>query len=137
MKFVKPIKLFCSWAPDEGGLGQLLASETKPDIRTAAARVLRKTDAAVGQELGRLEQLDGLLEHAIPGIAMRVLELLILIELPFLKQGRRRVLPQKVGGQSAFKGGSEEHGGPGVFLFPAIEITMAVAARADQILADL
>src|SRR5437899_2105716 len=57
MKLVKPIKLFCSWAPDEGSLDQLLASETKPNIRTAAARVLGETDAAVGQELGRLDLL--------------------------------------------------------------------------------
>src|SRR5437879_440503 len=54
MKLVKPIKAFRSWPPDEGGLGQLLASETKPDVRTAAAGVLGKTDAAVGQELGGL-----------------------------------------------------------------------------------
>src|SRR5206468_4387859 len=59
MKLVKPIKLFCSWPPDESGLDQLLASETKPDIRTAAARVLRKTDAAVGQELSQLDLPDG------------------------------------------------------------------------------
>src|SRR5439155_149049 len=59
MKLVKPIKAFCSWPPDESGLDQFLASETKPDIGTAAARVLGKTDAAVGQELGRLDLLDG------------------------------------------------------------------------------
>src|SRR5438132_3602884 len=59
MKLVKPIKTFCSWPPDESGLDQLLPSETKPDIGTAAARVLRETDAAVRQELGRLDLLDG------------------------------------------------------------------------------
>src|SRR2546425_7095658 len=61
-----------------------------------------------------VEQLNALLEHAIPGIALRVLELLILIELPFLKQHSRRVLPQKEGGQSAFESAPEEHGCPGV-----------------------
>src|SRR5438445_8771564 len=59
MKLVKPIKLFCSWPPDESGLDQFLASETKPDIRTAAAGVLREADAAVGQELSRLDLPDG------------------------------------------------------------------------------
>src|SRR5439155_27165871 len=78
-----------------------------------------------------------LLEHAIPSIAMRVFELLILIELPFLKQSSRRVLAQKEGGQSPFKGATEQHGGPSVFLLPAIEITMTVAARAGEVLADL
>ena len=68
---------------------------------------------------------------------MRVLELLIVTELPFLKQHSRRVFAQKVGGQSAFKGAPEEHGCSGVFLLPAIEKAMSVAARAGQILADL
>src|SRR5438132_9668512 len=58
MKLVKPIKVFCSWAPHQCGLDQILASEAKPNIRTAATRVLRKTDAAVGQELGRLDLPD-------------------------------------------------------------------------------
>src|SRR5438105_14652097 len=59
MKLVKPIKAFCSWPPDESGLDQLLPSETKPDIGTAAARVLGETHATVRQELGRLDLLDG------------------------------------------------------------------------------
>src|SRR5438309_6231119 len=78
-----------------------------------------------------------LLEHGIPAVALRVLKLLILRELPFLKQGSRRVLAQKEGGQSAFKGAPEEHGGPGVFLLPAIEITMTITARAGEVLAEL
>src|SRR5437879_8184681 len=68
---------------------------------------------------------------------MRVLDLLILTEFPFLKQGSRRVLAQKEGGQSPFKGATEEHGCPGVFFLPAIEIAMTVASRAGQVLADL
>ncbi len=59
MKLVKPIKLFSSWPPHESGLDQFLTSETKPDIRTAAAGVLREADAAVGQELGSFNLLDG------------------------------------------------------------------------------
>src|SRR5438552_17154687 len=59
MKLVKPIKVFCSAAPHQCGLDHILASEAKPNIRTAATRVLRKTDATVGQELGRLDMLDG------------------------------------------------------------------------------
>ncbi len=68
MKFVKPIKAFCSWPPDEGGLDQLLASETEPDIGAAAARILRKTDSTVGQELGRLDLPDGRLDQ-LPELA--------------------------------------------------------------------
>src|SRR2546425_9042321 len=105
----------------------------KLDLQVAAG--LTNADAIFLTEA--VEQLNALLEHAIPAIAMRVLELLILIELPRLKQGSRCVLAQEVGGQSAFKGAPEEHGCPGVFLFPAIEIAMTVAARASQVLADL
>src|SRR5206468_4323040 len=83
------------------------------------------------------EQLNALLEHAIPAVAMRVFELLILIQLPFLKQRSRRILLQKEGGQSAFESTPEEHGCPGVFLLPTIEIAMTVAAWAGEILADL
>jgi hypothetical protein len=83
-----------------------------------------------------VEQLNALLEHAIPAIAMRVFELLILKKLPFLKQHVSRVLAQKEGGQSAFESASEEHGCPGIFLLPAIQITMTAAARAGEILAD-
>ena len=68
MKLVKPIKLFCSRPPDEGGLDQLLASETKPNVRAIAARVLGKADSAVRQELGRLDLLDGGFDH-LPELA--------------------------------------------------------------------
>jgi len=71
MKLVKPIKLFCSWPPDESGLDQLLASETKPDIGATTARVLGKPDAAVRQELGRLDLLDGRF-HELPELAALV-----------------------------------------------------------------
>jgi hypothetical protein len=58
MKLVKPIKLFCSWPGDESGLDQLLVSETKPNVRTATAGVLREADAAVGEELRSLDLPD-------------------------------------------------------------------------------
>ena len=71
MKLIKPIKAFCSWPADQRGIHQFLASETKPDIGTATARVLRKTDAAVRQELGRLDLLDGRF-HELPELAALV-----------------------------------------------------------------
>src|SRR6266536_1042167 len=74
MKLVKPIKAFCSWPPHQGGLDQLLASETKPDIRTAATRVLGKTDAAVGQELGRLDLPDGRFDQLTEFAALLIVD---------------------------------------------------------------
>ena len=84
-----------------------------------------------------LEQLDALLEHAVPGIAMRVLQWLTPIERPFLKQGSGRILMQEIGRQSTLKGAPEEHGRLAVLLLPAIEIAMPVAPWAGEVLADL
>jgi len=53
IKLVKPTKIVCSWTPNESSVGQLLLSETKPHIGTAAARVLRKADATVLQKVCR------------------------------------------------------------------------------------
>jgi hypothetical protein len=47
IKLVKPIKTFGSWTPNHGGVGDFLLSKTEPDIRTAAARILRKTYATM------------------------------------------------------------------------------------------
>ncbi len=58
IKFVKPTKIVCSRTPHESGVGQNLLSQTKPNIRTAAARVLGKTDAAVRQKVCRLDPAD-------------------------------------------------------------------------------
>src|SRR5207302_5069994 len=55
IKLVKPTKVFCSWPPHQSGVGKILPSETKPNVGTAGARVLREANAAVGQELGGLD----------------------------------------------------------------------------------
>src|SRR5207247_4200051 len=96
---------------DEGD--ELVLAGKRPyklDLQVAAG--LANAHAIVLTEA--VEQLNALLEHAIPAIAMRVFQLLILIELPFLKQGSRRVLAQKEGGHSPCKGASEQHRFPGV-----------------------
>jgi hypothetical protein len=62
-KLVKPTKIFCSWPPYQGGFGQILTSETKTDIRTAAAGVLRETNPTVRQELSRLDSPDRIFDQ--------------------------------------------------------------------------
>lgn len=44
--------------PHQNGFGKILPSETQPDVGTAAARVLRESNAVVGQELGGLDTAD-------------------------------------------------------------------------------
>src|SRR5439155_11730711 len=82
------------------------------DLQVAAR--LANADAVVLAE--PLEELNPLLQHAVPGISVRVLQALVLASRPFAKQDSCRVLAEEVGGQSPFKGSPEEHGGPGVLL---------------------
>ena len=56
---------------------------------------------------------------------------------PFAKQHRSGVVSAEVGGQSLLKGATEQHRRPGVFLFPAVQVAIPVAARAAEVLADL
>jgi hypothetical protein len=51
IKLVKPTKIVCSWTPHYRGVGYFLLSKTEPHIRTAAARILRKTDATMRQKV--------------------------------------------------------------------------------------
>src|SRR5439155_25931941 len=76
-------------------------------------------------------------QHAVPGITLRVLQALVLASRPLAEQDGRRVFAEEVGSQSPFERSAEEHGGSRILLLPAIEIAMAIAARAGQVLADL
>src|SRR5579872_3234687 len=62
---------------------------------------------------------------------------LVLTCTPLTKQHTGSICAQKVGSDGTFKGPPEKHGGPRIFFLPAIEITMSIAPRAGQILADL
>src|SRR5579864_2922805 len=58
-KLVNPIKTVCSWTPHQRGVCQSLLSQTKPQIRTAAAGILRKANSAVRQKVSRLDAANG------------------------------------------------------------------------------
>ena len=62
-KLVKPTKVVCSWAPNERRFGQIVPAQAEPDIGTAGAGVLGKADATVGQELGRFDSANGILDQ--------------------------------------------------------------------------
>jgi hypothetical protein len=72
IKLVKPIKILCSWTPYQAGVGQLLLTQAKSNIRTAAAVVLGKADAIVRQEVCRLDSLDRVLDHIAKFLALLV-----------------------------------------------------------------
>ena len=96
---------------------------------------LADANAIVLAEAG--EQHDALLEHAVPGVIVREVQLLTFRGGPFAKHRVAGVFPSKVGSQSLFKRATKEHGGPVVFLLPTVKIAIAIAPRAGQVLADL
>src|SRR5208283_679619 len=83
------------------------------------------------------EQLDALLQHAVPGVVARVGQAHVLAQAPLLEQHSRRVFTAKQGGNGLLEGSTKEHGGASVFLLPAVEVAVPVTAGAAKVLADL
>src|ERR1035441_167673 len=84
-----------------------------------------------------IEQLNALLKHVVPGVVSRVGQVHVLAWCPLLKQDSRWILATEQSRHRLFEAAAEEHGGPDVFLLPAIEIAMAITARAGQVLGNL
>src|SRR5208282_482543 len=103
------------------------------DLQVASR--LADADPVIPSKL--FEQLHALMDHPIPAIAAPVFELRVAVASPLLEQNCSAVLTQEVGCQSLLEAPAKEHGSPGVLLSPAIQIPVAVAARAAQILANL
>jgi len=56
---------------------------------------------------------------------------------PLVVQDGRRIFMAEIGREGFLKGSAEQHCGSGVFLPPAVEVAIAVTARAAEVLADL
>src|SRR5579864_5853881 len=56
---------------------------------------------------------------------------------PLGEQDGARIFPAKEGTQGLLEGATEQHRRTGVLLLPAIEVAMAIAPRAGEVLADL
>src|ERR1019366_9524561 len=84
-----------------------------------------------------LEQLDALLEHVVPGVVARVGQLQVLAWRPLLEQYCCWVFVTEQSRHRLFEAAAEKHGGPGVFFLPAVQIAMAITARAGQVLGNL
>src|SRR5229473_2756638 len=81
--------------------------------------------------------MDSLAEEAVPGLSFAVFKWSIAVRIPFLEKHSSAILLTKVGPKSFFKAATEDHRCPGFFFPPAIQITVAIAARAAKILANL
>src|SRR5713226_3505294 len=81
--------------------------------------------------------MDSLMEKAVPGLSFAVFKRSIAVCGPLLEKHSSAVLLTKVGAQSLFKAAAEDHRCPGLFFPPAIQVAVAIAARAAQVLTDL
>src|SRR5712691_7352091 len=81
--------------------------------------------------------MDPLVEEVVPGLSFAVLERSIAVCFPFFEQHGSTILLRKVGTQSFLKTATKDHRCPGFFFSPAIQIPIAVAAGAAQVLTDL
>src|SRR5882762_10149077 len=81
--------------------------------------------------------MDSLVEDVIPGLSFAVFKRTIAVYIPFLEKDSSAILLSKVGAQSFLKAATEDHRCPCLFFPPSIQIAVAIAARAAQVLADL
>src|SRR5712692_1241445 len=81
--------------------------------------------------------MDSLVEETVPGLSLAEFKGSIAVCIPFLEKHGSAILLTKIGTQSFFKAATEDHRCPGLFFSPAIQITVAIAARATQVLTDL
>src|SRR2546425_1218467 len=95
-----------NWADS---IRRIVSSTNWPgELDLQVAPRLANADAVVLAEA--LEQLNTLLQHAVPGVAVRVMEPFLLARRPFAKQDSGWVFAQEVGRQGLFEGAPEEHG---------------------------
>src|SRR6266849_5759180 len=81
--------------------------------------------------------MDSLVEEAVPGFSFAEFKRSIVVCFPFLEKHSGAVLLAKVGTQGFFKTASKDHGCPSLFFPPALQIPVAIAAGAAQVLTDL
>src|SRR5216683_3999177 len=81
--------------------------------------------------------MDSLVEKAIPGLAFAEFKGSIAVCIPFLEKHCCAILLAKVGTESFFKAATKDHRCSCLFFPPAIQIAVAIAARAAQVLTDL
>src|SRR2546429_250406 len=92
------------------------------------------TDAIVPRKY--FEQMDSLVQQAIPGFSFFVVKHRIAIDFPLLKERGSTIFSSEVSSQGILKAPAEDHGRTSFLFLPAIQIAIPIAARAPQILTD-
>src|SRR4029077_12482724 len=80
---------------------------------------------------------DSLLKHAIPGVSVGVVQVFALAGRPLGEQHSAGIFSAKECAQGSFEGPTEKHRRSRVFLLPPIKISMPIAPRTGEVLADL
>src|SRR5260370_34525874 len=83
------------------------------------------------------EQVDSLVDQAIPGFSFLVFKGSAPERTPFLEERSRAVVSLEVSRQRLFEAAPEHHRRTRLFFSPAIEVAMPVAAWAAKVLSDL
>ena len=73
-----------------------------------------------------LQQLDTLLQHAIPVSLPRIGEARIFAQAPLLEQCSGRIFAPEECGDGLFERATKEHGGASIFLLPTIQVAVPV-----------
>src|SRR5712692_8340358 len=81
--------------------------------------------------------MDSLMEETIPGLSFAEFKRSIAVRIPFLKKHSSAVLSTKESTESIFKTATEDHRCAGLFFPPSIQVAVAIAAGAAQVLTDL
>ena len=81
--------------------------------------------------------MHSLMDQPIPTLSLFVLEWGIPKSAPLPIERRGTILAAEIGLKCFLKAAAEDHGGSGLFLAPAIQITMAVTAGTAKVVGDL
>jgi len=79
------------------------------------------------------EEMHPLMDQPIPGLSLFVRKRSIAESTPLPKECRATIVTAEIGLQRFFKAAAEDHGGPGLLFAPAVQVAMAIAARAAQV----
>src|SRR6266851_6580729 len=96
---------------------------------------ISNTDSIVLRE--SLKEVDSLAHEAVPGISPFVLKRSVAEKAPFREQCCTTVFAAEISHEGLFKTTAKGHGRTSFFFLPAVQIAVAITARATQVLTDL
>src|ERR1017187_10914574 len=81
--------------------------------------------------------MNALMENTVPGFSLAVFKRSIAKLTPLLEQGCGAVLLFEMSGKRFLEAAAKDHRCPRILFTPAIQVPVAIAARATQVVAQL